>query len=220
MAAASIHSMPVSPELRALTRRGVLAEISSSAEELFREQGYDATTVDHIAARVGMSQRTFFRYVGSKEDLVLATHFGLADEMFDIVASRPSGEDAWTSLRHAFEVFVAQHADDEARSRAQQMISTVESSASLRATFLERNEVVQRRLTDALHARYGGTLGRSVVRGVVGAAFAALGAATEHCDLFGSSGDFEAELDHVMGALRPRALTDRASLAASGERDR
>ena len=37
---------------------------------LFRERGYANTTMDDIAARVGLSRRTAFRYFATKEDLV------------------------------------------------------------------------------------------------------------------------------------------------------
>ncbi|MGD0609783.1 MAG: TetR family transcriptional regulator, partial [Streptosporangiaceae bacterium] len=38
---------------------------------LFREQGYQATTVEQIAAAAEVSASTFFRYFPTKEDLVL-----------------------------------------------------------------------------------------------------------------------------------------------------
>ena len=38
--------------------------------ELFVRQGYDHTTVDQIAAAVGVSRRTFFRYYDSKREVV------------------------------------------------------------------------------------------------------------------------------------------------------
>ncbi|ROO90790.1 TetR family transcriptional regulator [Actinocorallia herbida] len=40
------------------------------AFELFARDGFDETTVDGIAAAAGIGRRTFFRYFGSKNDLV------------------------------------------------------------------------------------------------------------------------------------------------------
>jgi TetR/AcrR family transcriptional regulator, regulator of mycofactocin system len=45
------------------------AEISHVALELFAHRGFDATTVDDIAAAAGIGRRTFFRYFASKNDL-------------------------------------------------------------------------------------------------------------------------------------------------------
>lgn len=46
--------------------------ITDAAMKLFLEHGYDATTLDAIAAAAGISRRTFFSYYKSKEDIVLA----------------------------------------------------------------------------------------------------------------------------------------------------
>jgi mycofactocin system transcriptional regulator len=48
------------------TRRAV----ARAALDLFWSQGYDETTVDDIAAAVGVSRRTFFRYYESKREVV------------------------------------------------------------------------------------------------------------------------------------------------------
>lgn len=46
------------------------AALERLAFELFARQGFDETTVDDIAAAAGIGRRTFFRYFGSKNDLV------------------------------------------------------------------------------------------------------------------------------------------------------
>ena len=45
-------------------------DVARAALDLFHRQGYDETTVDQIAAAVGVSRRTFFRYYESKRDVV------------------------------------------------------------------------------------------------------------------------------------------------------
>lgn len=46
------------------------AALERLAFELFARQGFEATTVDDIAAAAGIGRRTFFRYFSSKNDLV------------------------------------------------------------------------------------------------------------------------------------------------------
>lgn len=46
------------------------AHLERTALRLFRERGFDATTVDELAEASGIGRRTFFRYYASKNDVV------------------------------------------------------------------------------------------------------------------------------------------------------
>jgi mycofactocin system transcriptional regulator len=59
-------SGPGQPGRRRATSR---AELERAAFALFAAQGFDATTVDEIAAAAGIGRRTFFRYFPSKNDI-------------------------------------------------------------------------------------------------------------------------------------------------------
>lgn len=59
------------PGLRDRKKAQTRAAIQRQALRLFREQGYDATTIDQIAEVSNIASATFFRYFATKEDLVL-----------------------------------------------------------------------------------------------------------------------------------------------------
>jgi AcrR family transcriptional regulator len=67
--------------LRERKRRDTFQRIARTGLELFLAKGYQATTLDDIAAAAGISRRTFFHYFKSKDEILLAWQSGLADSV-------------------------------------------------------------------------------------------------------------------------------------------
>lgn len=62
-------------------RVSVRERIVDAAFALFRERGYDRTSVDDIAVATGVSRSTFFRHFGSKESVIFPDHDLLLDRI-------------------------------------------------------------------------------------------------------------------------------------------
>jgi AcrR family transcriptional regulator len=62
--------MELAPTLMERRRQSAMEEIVDVALDLFVRNGFEATTVESIAATAGCSPRTFYRYFGSKEDVM------------------------------------------------------------------------------------------------------------------------------------------------------
>lgn len=74
---------PLLPGLRERKKAKTRAAIQHEALRLFREQGYDETKIEQIAAAVEVSESTIYRYFPTKEDLVLWDEF---DPLGDVLA--------------------------------------------------------------------------------------------------------------------------------------
>jgi AcrR family transcriptional regulator len=87
--------------LRDRQRAQVRADIRRAAFRLFIQRGYDAVTTEEIAAAAGVSPRTFFRHVPTKEELLLAPvrHGGAV--IVSLLEERPAGESPDVALINA-----------------------------------------------------------------------------------------------------------------------
>ena len=66
------------------------AEIEQAAFRLFAERGFEATTLDAIAAEVGVGRRTLFRYYSSKNDIPWGQFDRTLDAFREILAAMPT----------------------------------------------------------------------------------------------------------------------------------
>jgi AcrR family transcriptional regulator len=143
-------------------RRLVRDEIGLIAVNLFADLGFERVTVADIASAAGISERTFFRYFASKDEVVLDYERVLHDRLIDAMAARPADEGAVTALREAY--LQTSHVEPAARARVVQIARILADAPELRARAhgerLTRDdalvEEVTRRLregADAMHAR-------------------------------------------------------------------
>jgi len=96
--------------LRERKKARTRAAIREHALRLFREQGYQATTVEQIAAAAEVSASTFFRYFPTKEDVVLQDDMDTRlveafarqpADLAPIPAVRAAVREAWESFTDA-----------------------------------------------------------------------------------------------------------------------
>ena len=95
------------------------ARLEAAALELYLEQGFDETTVAEIAARAGLTERTFFRYIADKREVLFGGAGLMAEALTAAVAASPA--------------------------EAAPMEAVVEALASLGPLFDGRQELVLRR---------------------------------------------------------------------------
>jgi len=86
--------------LRERKKARTRAALREHALRLFREQGYQATTVEQIAAAAEVSPSTFFRYFPTKEDVVLQDDMDV--RMLAALARQPPELAPLPAIRAAF----------------------------------------------------------------------------------------------------------------------
>jgi AcrR family transcriptional regulator len=146
-------NVPDRGDLREIGKRAMRAEIAQRAVALLDERGFDETTVEEIAAAVGISPRSFFRYFPTKEDVALGDLMPMGRLVEEALLARPDDESAWAALRAAMAPLerIAESDTENVRRSSRVALST----AGLRARNIERHTawaailapIVARRLT-------------------------------------------------------------------------
>lgn len=165
------------PDLRSLTRETVRAQIAETAWSVFAERGFDDVTVNEVAEATGISRASFFRYFSSKEEAVFVAIEAMGAEIATALEERPPQERPWVALRRAFDAATPNYASNPARSLAR--LKLTRETPSLRAHQLERQARWRSLIGAALGIRTGLSPDDVRIEAVVGAALAALDAATE-----------------------------------------
>ena len=97
--------------LRELKKTRTRQAVRLAAMRLFRDQGYEATTVEQIAACAEISTATFYRYYRDKEDVVI-NDGDRADFVEEVLAGSPGRESVFDTIRALFEWTAAELESD------------------------------------------------------------------------------------------------------------
>lgn len=125
--------------------------LKEAALDLFKTSGFDNVTVNAIAARANVSRRTFFRYFGSKEDVILAYRADFGDTLAALLAQRPADEPPLTAIRNA--LLEIPNAVGVEPANALALVRLIRATPAIRARYLDQQESWVRRVVDALATR-------------------------------------------------------------------
>src|SRR5712692_1589495 len=128
--------------------RGRLAK---AAMALYAEQGFDQTTVAEIAARAGLTERTFFRHFADKREVLFYGTEMLRDLLVHAVADAPASATAMDAAGAAFEAAGAMLQENPERSRLRNTI--VSANAELRERELIKLATLASAVAGALRDR-------------------------------------------------------------------
>jgi AcrR family transcriptional regulator len=174
--------------------------IQRHALRLFREQGYDATTVEQIAEAAEVSPSTFFRYFPTKEDTVLADDY---DPMIlEAFHAQPAEVPPVRALRHAI-ASVASGLGEEDRAAIHDRLRLSMAVPQVRGAALLNMTATMEMLADAFARRAGLDRPDFAARTLAGALLGAWMAALFHWEEHPEE-DLFAAMDEAMALLEDR----------------
>ena len=77
-----------------------------AALELFLERGFDAVTAAEIAARAGVTERTYFRHFPDKREVLFDGERALTEWVTEALASVPADVPLWPAIRRTVDLIV------------------------------------------------------------------------------------------------------------------
>src|SRR5271155_2776369 len=128
--------------------RGRLQE---AALALYSERGFDQTTAAQIAARAGLTERTFFRHYSDKREVLFWGAAALQELLVKAVADAPGAAAPIDAVAAALETAGAML--QERREHARQRQAVISASAELRERELIKLATLAAAIAGALRER-------------------------------------------------------------------
>ncbi|MFJ6935029.1 TetR family transcriptional regulator [Streptomyces sp. NPDC101132] len=181
-------------------------ELAAAAMELFASKGYEATTVDEIAATAGVARRTFFRHFRSKEEAIFPDHDDTLIRAEAVLDAAPAHEHPLDTvcrgIKEVMKMYAASPAVSVERYRLTREVPT------LREREIASVARYERLFTRYLLAHFDETDHHDGNDDPLLAEVAASAVVTAHNHVLrrwlraGGQGDVEAQLDHAFGIVR------------------
>ena len=125
--------------------------LEQAALALYGERGYESTTVAEIAARAGLTERTFFRHFADKREVLFWGAGALQDLLVDAVAGAPDSATPIGAVAAALEAAGA--VLQARRESARQRQAVIAANAELQERELIKLASLASALAEALRRR-------------------------------------------------------------------
>ncbi|KWX67233.1 TetR family transcriptional regulator [Mycobacterium sp. NAZ190054] len=125
--------------------------LEEAALELYDQHGFDRTTVDDIATRAGLTERTFFRHFADKREVLFSGQHALIELVSDTVLAHEDTEHPLETVASALEVVA--HVVNGRGDRARQRQAIIDANQSLRERELVKLAALADALAESLHRR-------------------------------------------------------------------
>jgi AcrR family transcriptional regulator len=157
-------------------KQAAIDEIARIALELFSRDGFEATSVEAIAAAAGCAPRTFYRYFATKEEVMFHDLPAVIDELGVMLRRHladGAGGDLWDSVSEAIAAFIGRFDSHEQRLLSRRMKLWL-SEPALLARYMQFFNQAERLVAESLHEHRATTPERDHLAGLM--AVAAIGA--------------------------------------------
>ncbi len=125
--------------------------LEQSALALYGERGFENTTVAEIAARAGLTERTFFRHFADKREVLFGGAGALQELLVSTVARAPKSSVPIAAVAAALDAAAA--VLQERREFSQQRQAVIAANAELRERELIKLATLASAIADALRGR-------------------------------------------------------------------
>lgn len=173
--------------LREKKKAAVREALVEAALRLFRARGFDAVTIDEIAAAAEVSRRSFFRYFPTKEAVLLERRYAQLAVFRALLAERQKGESPFEHVRRACLALASEYV--ALRRQILEERAIVAAAPSLVARDLEVDRAFESAIEEALGGSRRARICAAAVIGVTRVVLEEWAAGGAKADLVALGGD-------------------------------